>query len=415
LSTVIAQHPILSAVPVGEDEADPYFARLPQIDLAHAVKFVHKKRALKVENGWNDEDLDQMLEEQHSINFKRDYGQLPFWRLIITQCDVTSSEFIASFIVHHALCDGNSAMAFHRTFFTALNDVTDLRAASDASTILTSSESCLLPSLEDALPLSLSFTFILKSIWKEFFGKAPTGIWTGPAIAFPDPIARTRFRSMTLNSSTIARVLATSRKASTTLTGTVEVLLADAMFEHLPSGQYSKLVIDGPISLKRFLPQRGFHQDAMGTYVSMYQHTHTRRVSGATSLAQESRKVKATIDAEVSKQGRDSATGLLWFVSDMHAFFKDKEGKSRGSSAELSNIGVFKPPQYAESNRTWNMGTMIFSQSANVTGVPLEVSMVTGVDGGLTLGFSWMEGVVEDLWVEKVAKSLKLKLESVGG
>ena len=120
---MINRHPILSAIPIDEDSAHPYFARLPSINLEEAVTFLIRRDPLQGKNE-ADIELDALLQNQHNLSFKARYGEMPFWRLIILMNPrpMTGSgvEFTASFMFHHALGDGGSGMIFHKHFLSAL-------------------------------------------------------------------------------------------------------------------------------------------------------------------------------------------------------------------------------------------------------------------------------------------------------
>lgn len=57
--SLISQHPSLSAIPVGEDTRNPFFVRLPQIDLDQAISFQERSQPLQ------DEESDPELDGRH--------------------------------------------------------------------------------------------------------------------------------------------------------------------------------------------------------------------------------------------------------------------------------------------------------------------------------------------------------------
>jgi hypothetical protein len=118
LSILIHKHPILSAIPVDEDTSHPYFARLTSINLLDALTFM--SRQMPLQENERDVELDEILEVQHNTPFKRNYGSVPFWRVIILTNPFTETEFVACFIFHHALGDSTSGIAFHNDFLSAL-------------------------------------------------------------------------------------------------------------------------------------------------------------------------------------------------------------------------------------------------------------------------------------------------------
>ena len=426
---VIAQHPILSAIPVDEDKPDTYFARLPEINLRRAVKFVARQQQdFKEDNDGIDGELDEIIENQHNTNFKEDYGQLPFWRVIVLHPAGPVSEFVVCFVFHHSLSDGASGLAFHRALLSALNNPDELyatsRTANDPESvdrIVHPPQIPLLPNLEDALPLPLSIFFILKTLWNQLIASALPSVWTASPIAKPAS-TQSRFQSFSMSRDNTQKSLIASRTNSTTLTATAQTLLAATLFEHLPSERYSRLMGTGAISLRRFMPKDIIDDDSMGTYVSAYKFMHLRTTSKVNHghdneierfSWDEARRVKSAIDAELDKKGHDSVVGLLRYAGDLLAFLNKKVGKERDQSFEVSNIGVFKSAPANSGENVWSVGRMVFSQSANVAGPALEASLVTGGDGRLTLGFSWLEGIVDGDWVETVMTALKRNMENL--
>jgi hypothetical protein len=87
----------------------------------------------------------------------------------------------------------------------------------------------------------------------------------------------------------------------------------------------------------------------------------------------------------------------------MQSFFTGHQGKPRASSAELSNIGVYKP----KSEGIWQIGRMTFSQCANPTGGAFGVNVVTGGDGCASLNFCWCEDAMEEGLLEKVVEGIR--------
>lgn len=52
------------------------------------------------------------------------------------------------------------------------------------------------------------------------------------------------------------------------------------------------------------------------------------------------------------------------------------------------------------------MGRMIFGQSAGVLIAAIMVSVVTGGDGGLTLGFAWQKDAIDKGCVDKLMERI---------
>ncbi|KAL2014372.1 hypothetical protein VTN00DRAFT_1897 [Thermoascus crustaceus] len=421
LATVIARHPVLSAITV-DDHKKPYFVRLPRIDLRHAVKFVIRAKEYDDHDGNTDEELDQILQEEHNLNFKEGYGERPFWRLIILHGTDSSTHFVACFVLHHVLGDGKSGLAIHRSFLEALSAIPDSTEPDlEADPIVYPPQKDLLQTLERMHPLPVSIPYVLRSLWNDWFPRVPRTCWTGGRVSTA-PSTRTRNHSVTLPHGTTLGLLSAARANKTTLTATFETLLAASVLAHLPE-HYSSLRSLCPISLRPLLPSTLVDDDSIGCWVSRVENKHRRPAdSSANSKAMDlfswddARRVRATIEAEVKKNGKNTPVGLLPFAGNLNRWFKRKVGKCREDSFTVSNIGVFKPagqPSSPEGGEPWKISRMVFSQSAEVTGPPFEVSLVTGGDGRLTMGFCWLEGVVEEEWMEKVIEELRNTIEEV--
>ncbi|CBF78103.1 hypothetical protein AN8749.2 [Aspergillus nidulans FGSC A4] len=100
IETLINQHPILSAIPIGEDTDKPYFARLPEIDLAQPISFQKRVKGLTLDK--HDSELQTLLQTQHDTGFA---APLPYWRLIVLTDGESERRFTAVFVYHHGLGD----------------------------------------------------------------------------------------------------------------------------------------------------------------------------------------------------------------------------------------------------------------------------------------------------------------------
>jgi hypothetical protein len=417
LGAVIRQHSILSTIVIDEDTTAPYFARLPRIDLDKSVRIITRKQIYNL-NGVKDSELDDILEEQHNTDFKEHFGERPFWRFIILTEAGNSSRFVASFVFHHAIGDGQSGLAFHRAFFSALSEIQDVELSlsegnENSTALIKSPEDPLIPSLKSLHKLPLSVVFILKALWNSWFPGSTRSLWMAHPMTNDPSKRRARYRSFAISQDTTQSLLNVSRIHSTTITATIEVLLANVLFSYLPS-EYSALRCDGAISLRRCLPTDTVNEDSIGTWLSTYTQYHYR--SNQSNDAEsffwaETKKVKSTINAEVAKDGKNSAIGLLRYAGDIRTYLLDKIGKQRDASFEISNVGLFRPHHLSP---RWKIGKMVFSQSSNVVGPPITGCIVTGGDGCLSVSFSWLEGIVEEELVKKVMLDMQIGLEKLG-
>lgn len=442
LRHLIATHAILSAIPLREEKSYPdvYFARLPSIDLRTCVEFISRKDEEEKEvseggEGERDEELDALLTEQHNRDFKQDEGTKPFWRLVILHSpEKNAGDFTASWVFHHALADGTSALVFHRHFLSALQQVAGSTSSSettdaDVNPIVPSPNTPLLPPLEALHPLPISALFLAKallgSLFPSWFAPRAAKLWTGAPISNSASQTRACFQSVVLSAATTKALREASRCERTTVTAALQCIVASSLLCTLDAQQYESVKVDGPISLRRFLRWEGEGglEEQFVNAMGQYGYVHSRSIptppssalAGSTFSWASARAVRAAISRELDKNGRDSVVGLLRHVPDMHKFFLGKVGRERESSFELSNLGVYKADS-GEGEREgegWKIRRMVFSQCPNVAGAAFATSVVTGGDGCAVLGFSWCEGVVEGEVVERVMRRVEREVEGV--
>ncbi|EUC42769.1 hypothetical protein COCMIDRAFT_28681 [Bipolaris oryzae ATCC 44560] len=418
LRHVIAQHPVLSAIALNEDQSYPdvYFARLPEIDLRTCTEFYNRKSPCPVD-GEADKELDELLAQQHSRDFKESLGSRPFWRLLVTRSSSDTSRFTATWMWHHALADGTSALLFHESFLTGLNSV----QIANVDPVIETPHQALVPPFEELHPMSISWYFfsktILNTLLAPVYAIASEKLWTGNPV--PEDITvlpKPRFLTVVLSKVTTSKLVQVCREEKTSVTATLQCLLAASLFANLPAEECKKLRIDGPISARRFL---NIGEKQMTSAITQYEFFHNRPSSSngpTTDILQNfswetSRAVKSTIAAEVAKSGTDNPVALLRYVSSMPQFLLGMLGKPRKPTAELSNVGVW--PNGEDEKSTWSVGRMVFSQFPNVVASAFALSVVTGGDGNATLNFSWPDGAVEDDLMQEVASYLRIGVESL--
>lgn len=215
LATIIEKHPVLSTIPMNEDSPNPYFVRLPSIDLEEAVTFIKREELCNLDV--KDTELDRILESQHNRGFQEHLGKLPFWRLIITTDVEVANQFTASFIFHHSLGDGTSGMVFHRDLLSALQS---------PSIILNSSK--VFPPKKDLLSnLELLHPLPIPPIPEP--RHVPTNLWSGEKVTMP---TSSRFKSLYLSHAATQKFIQTCKKQSTTVTATMPVIVAAALRSH---------------------------------------------------------------------------------------------------------------------------------------------------------------------------------------
>lgn len=409
LHHVVAVHPNLSAIPFNEDKSYPdvCFVRLPHVDLDTCVEFRTRKSPIH-QDVESDIELEEVLGQQHCLKFKS-HAAGPYWRLIVTSFPDDGQTFTASWFFHHALADGTSAIMFHETFLEGLNQSVQA-PTKDVERLVRSPSTSLTPSLEELHPMNISWPFFLSamagSLAPGYFKRAP---WTGAPITHAPH--RLMTRTVILSAKNTSKFVAWCREQKTSVTATLSTLLALAIFS-IVDHPVHEINIGMPISLRPVLDLADNSMvNAITNHTATFRRGDVLDGSGSAAIGQVARRVKTELAHEVGKKGADNPIALLKYVSNMHRFFTEKIGTPRDTTAEVSNLGVYRRKvcesrpfhvapmqsrQLEDKSRLWSIGRMVFSQSANHTGPLVNLSAVTGGDECLVMNFNWPQDLPED-------------------
>lgn len=406
--SLIYQHPSLSAIPVDEGTKHPYFVRLPGVDLDQPISFRERLYEISEVEPEGDRDLDVLLRYQHNKGFTR---PAPFWRLCILTDSSNERCFTAVFVYHHAIGDGSSGKSFHRTFLQALHAAASL-APGEAKRIILSPRVPLLPSLEEVHALPVSLPFLLGAAFRaKIWSPKDPGLWTGGAIQTP---LDTQVCHFALPKAVTTFLKNLCRAKETTITGLVQTLFARSMFHRLPIN-YTSLKCSCAISTRRWLPDP-ITDDSIGVWVEDYQECYKREAISTPKFPwPEAQRTRKAIEAALALKGKDSSPNLLKYVKDYHyELFLSQIGKKRLVSYEMSNVGIVGVEKPGDSSKP-TLGRMVFSQSANVVGGAVMISVVTGGDGCLTVALTWQTNVVEYALMKSVVGHMKRELHGLAG
>ncbi|KAL2830269.1 alcohol acetyltransferase [Aspergillus cavernicola] len=405
VETLIARHPVLSAIILDEDTEEPYFVRLPEVDLAEPISFQKRAQSFPSPDE-RDSELESFLQTQHDTGFT---APKPFWRLIILTADPDDRRFTAIFVYHHALGDGTSGKAFHRTFLQALRDTASLKP-DEAKRVVTSPKTPLLPNLEAAHPLPISIPYLVKTLLKElFFSKQDPKVWAGAAHQFP---MTTQIRTLVLPAAQTSALVKICRDHSTTVTCALQTAIARSIFTHIPD-KYTRVAFSGAISSRAWLEEK-ITDEEIGVWVQEFDELYSRKaMTKPTFPWAEAKRSRQTITKELKQQSKNTSVGLLKYIKDFRTeLFEPKIGKPRKLTCEVSSLGVVKTENPGDGSLP-QMDRVVFSQSASVTGSAMEFSVITGADGCLALGVAWQTGIVEEDLVQGIIDTLKKELDQL--
>ncbi|CAG8375958.1 unnamed protein product [Penicillium salamii] len=395
----IVEHPALSAIVADDHTQEPYFVRLPQLDLDRIISMQDRKPGLLATeaNGEPAPDLDlqTLLATEHNTPFKAPDA---FWRLRVLLDVEDECQFTVVFVFHHAIGDGTSGKAFHQTFLHALGSIVD---SEKTKSVIDSPSNPLLPNIERISSMSLSFLYLAKKLFQaKVYSHRPAGLWSGSKIMAP---IQTRVRLIPFSKLLVSAVRDLCRAHKTTITALLQTVVARALFANIPDS-YTQLVCTGALSCRRWLPE--ITDEMIGVWVQGFEESYSR--DAVSALWDEARRSRKNIESVMKMKGKDASINLLQFVDDyQQELCLSKIGKERDTSFEVSNIG-FVPPQMSADKPA--IHGMVFSQSASVMGNAVEFSAATGGDGCLVLSVSWQQGVVEPDLVNEVVDSVKQDL-----
>ncbi len=125
----------------------------------------------------------------------------------------------------------------------------------------------------------------------------------------------------------------------------------------------------------------------------------------------EAQRSRALIGEYLKSNGEKMNAAKFKQIKDMRGFFKGRIGCERGTSFDVSNLGVMKID--GEQTHGWEMGKLVFSRSAFVSGSAIAAGVVTDPGGCLTIGFCWQEGAVERSVLEMMVEEVRAGVERV--
>ncbi|ETI29375.1 hypothetical protein G647_01828 [Cladophialophora carrionii CBS 160.54] len=421
VADVVGAHPILFAVPVGAGRTqEPYWGRLPSIDIKKAVTFVERSTPSGTDSEGRDKELDALLENQHNTNFKSGYGTLPVWRMVIVRDPGVNHEFTACLIAHHSMSDGTGLQVFHNSFQSALSD-----ASSSSSRLSEAAEHVVFSNADDPIAPSLEQVHPLP-VPAEPPAADATGImdWTGTPVQAP---CKTRYLSLSLAPHLAQSFAQDCKKHKATPATALPSLIARLLFHHLPPPTPEALLCNIPVSLRPDLAPNVV-EGVMGNFIDAFkvkllradldkpEDSVAQRVNSwdiwthARKIQQGTRRYYAN----ASPSGQPY-TNIAFFklIPDLNAALTATLGNARGESFEVSNLGTFSQPKNLKEGSgspVWQAGKVTISRCAYAAGGPLVVC-VLGSDENLGFGFTWQEGAIPDDVVDKVVNGVRMCLD----
>ncbi|KAG9661391.1 hypothetical protein KCU95_g5822, partial [Aureobasidium melanogenum] len=433
LKHCIALHPILSACIVGQETEAPEFARPPVLDLNNHINI------LGTPDLSNEKSLIKLTLAQTNDHVFTCCDQTPPWEITVLPLSAAeqseTSRYLILFGYYHSHGDGKSGLAFHKTLLSGLKQAQSADCAYDDDPKFASPSTPLLPTLEMAGRLSISWSYLLSPLLGAYlpaFIANPLGIrasatpeaedqWAGNKTFFEPESYQTCLEVVSVGHSHVQKILQECRKHDVKFTGLLHQVIVQALSKELPSEKAGCFVSQTAVDLRSHL--NGITDNDMALCPTAYYELF-KRISDD-DISKEPGSMSDTLwDAARSTTQNlancagtlnDQPVGLLAYLRNMYPWTKGQVGKRRECSYELSNIMSFNPGPF-EPEKKWNVESMIFSQPANVASGCLNFNVVSRYQGNLTIVISWQAGALdvqdEQLFIERVGKRITTSLES---
>ncbi|KAJ7106869.1 hypothetical protein C8R43DRAFT_963266 [Mycena crocata] len=364
-----------------EDSLDLAFTRLRRVDLLRTVQFSPNQ------------NLQDVFEQQLAHPFEDTRGDLPLWRLQVF------ADNTVIFAMHHAIGDGLSCVAFHRTLLRALQETADPNYSSSVVV----PDTLMLPPIEDVINVRPSLLTILRVIYNTYAPKSWTTAhtaWTGQTVPTVATIIQPHVRFLTFKPSEFKRFSATCSLHSATVTSAVYELTICVLSRLLANDpqQYKTLSIHVPISLRPLAGTQ--YDDVICNYASAW--TDHPPVSPDFSWANATR---LAVELRAQRMKSPGQLGLVGMVRRQLATIMQQQlGQKRSQGIAISNPGRVEMPLM---DGRWSIGEMFFGQCDTVAGPAFTMNMVGDPAGGLHISFTWGEESVDTAFVEEFISAFR--------
>lgn len=346
----------------------PIVKKLKTIDLDKVVKYA------------DDQKVDSFCNNALQ-NFKLCYDDetLPLWMVYVLN---DKSELV--FIYDHSLFDGGSGPLFHKYVLEGLQ----MSKTNFSSSTVPVSELPLPKNLEKLIDVHPSWFCLMKALWTNsglpfskgfrspsYKGHAPVRPFSSHTIFF------------SISNTVVKNIKQLSKSIDASFTSIFYSVFMLSIYNAIAENGKVNLDMLIDVNARRFLPVA---KQTMGNYVFSYVHhlngfqpsqrqedyKHTM-VDLATEF---SHRLKAALSnpREMSQQ-----IGLLSYIDIEDYLLKSCE-KTRGNTAEISNLGYFSFP----ADSSVKIKSMTFAQPCSSLSAPFVLNVITVADGPCSFSLS---------------------------
>ncbi|RFU79718.1 alcohol acetyltransferase [Trichoderma arundinaceum] len=418
INRCVDEHPALRTIVQDADGGRPQFAQVDNIDLTQHLEYIKSPNTAQDEK----QQIDAFIEAFHDTRLPPP-GTQPQWRIYISETQAKDAcRFHLAFASSHVLIDGLSSLSFQSTFLRSMNGFETSENPQPDKTIL--------PSIEGAGKLKISWSYLLSILFKEFFPswlvKAfgvkvddLTKVWTGPksrpSAEFKTGIPPTGFELALIPDTTVQRALKVCRIHDARLTGLLNFLIARALHKSLKArGQtYDNFIVGTAVDLRKALGHG--NQRGMANWVSAHIETITvaeHEDDNITDEIWEGIKQSTAGLAKTAKTAVDQPIALLKYISNLKQWLESRAIQPSTASFGTSNLGAFDG---TASEGTWKVDMALLYQSGNRTGTPFDIMITSAKNGSMSLIITWWIGMLgvsdEKVFMREIMAEIKAGLE----
>lgn len=475
LRKVVTTYPNLCTVLSGQNTTKPHFQILDQIDLDDHVIFVPRPKDEREQLNTHELYLNQEIRNREKV---------PLWRIIVSP-KMKDNELLfvdgteIAFYYHHAIGDGVSGKIFLTSLLDSLNSLDETFGGTEAfkdsentingkkqgmwdNLVEVPQTMTVHKNLEKVLKMPQSLKHIAKTLGQEFGLIRRHGFWTGMPI--PDNMKYTKFpetkiQRLKVPAHKMVALLEACRRQNTTMACLITSLALVAVNGSIPviqnGAQLTKIQCVLPFNLRPFMNNTmalGVGANSMGDYAASIEVPFSRAdltgttaslvvttsnssgvfTGGNTNVVWEaSQRLRQKLDRRIAKGNKDLNVGLIKYAGNLRSFFKQKSGRMRTNTLEVSSICVDAPPHQnigpkghtrnvsAATQATlagapaWILTDLVFSQAVSSEGAAINLSAISYKGGDLTISFVWAAEIVSDEIVSSVIQNFDELLEEI--
>jgi hypothetical protein len=442
LKFCVDEHPLLSTVILNADTESPQFATPKTLDPdAHLeIQLIGDVP----ENTYIEKLLAQISDEQfHSLH------TTPPWKVVLVSLPHDrksgASRLLVLYTNYHSHGDGRSGLAFQDSFHVGLSKY--LRQADESESrvdpICPAPTTELLPPIEDGGKLTLSWSYLLSPLLGTYLPRSlvsllglrdswlssEVDIWRGKDTTFDPEDHSTGLVLVTIESSTLRRVLQHCRVKRATFTGLLEHLIARSL---TASGggvvDTSAFNAGVAVDMRHLFP--GVYSSAsmmncVTGHSEMIQYDHSQEehdwaINPSSRFWDAARKTTASLKLAASTL-HNQPIGLLQYMKAFRPWTTGLIGKERDMLFEISNLGAFSPTLINEDvGSDLSIEKIVFSQPAKASGSLLDFNPVSVKGGPLVMTVTWQlgvmglsEGMEEMAFVRTVCSKLESSIREI--